>query len=463
MRWSFALALVAMLALHFATANGIGLNHDSAFYLSARRTGLLTRSTWWPPAYPALLALAEYLGVNTQVGARWLNGVLFAGIVALVTAAAYLSTGRRYALVASGWLALVSPALWFTCPVAATEPLCIFLGFAALVLLQLPTSGSRNSLALDCLALANLTRYAALAYTGAAWLAWLPRHGFKKASLLAAAAVLPLLLWVLVHRLAGNPSPRTLGFHPPPVSEMVDAVLTLRLWLLPVQASWPEVLAGLLVGALLARYSQPAPRANAQIHLYFILAYAPQVLLSRTLADENLALDQRMLCVLWPSAATLVVTGWARTRARLELFVPLCVCLVVIGVSTTRSTFGRAFQLRAESVGFAAPEWRQSPLVQSVQDLPWGTVLFTNEPAPFLLHARLNPLWFDQSPDRPDYRTWLEWGRKELTADGGYYAYLAAPMPQRPPLKDLAPLLGWRVVRSCPQGTLYFVPKAGSR
>ncbi|MFN8613541.1 MAG: hypothetical protein U0931_38740 [Vulcanimicrobiota bacterium] len=34
---------------------------------------------------------------------------------------------------------------------------------------------------------------------------------------------------------------------------------------------------------------------------------------------------------------------------------------------------------------------------------------------------------------------------KQLKAEGGSYAYLAS-------LEDLAPLLGWRVLRNCPQG-----------
>lgn len=110
--------------------------------------------------------------------------------------------------------------------------------------------------------------------------------------------------------------------------------------------------------------------------------------------------------------------------------------------------------------GFGTPEWRQSPLVLAVQKLPADVRLFTNEPSPFLLHTHLNPLWFVQSPDSPEYQTWMAWGQKELKSDGGYYAYLAPPKAQRPPLKELASLLQWRVVRTCSQGTLYCVPKA---
>lgn len=71
--WLCALGFVAALSLYFASANGIGLTHDAGFYLSVRKTGMLTRSTWWPPAYPGIFVVLENAGVGAQVGARWLN------------------------------------------------------------------------------------------------------------------------------------------------------------------------------------------------------------------------------------------------------------------------------------------------------------------------------------------------------------------------------------------------------
>src|SRR5437660_7948247 len=84
------LALLGMAGAIYATRWGVGLIADSKYYLGAAQsllngqglvlptpTGESVPMTNWPPLFSTVLAGLGLLGIDLQVGARWLNLGLF--------------------------------------------------------------------------------------------------------------------------------------------------------------------------------------------------------------------------------------------------------------------------------------------------------------------------------------------------------------------------------------------------
>src|SRR5690606_17634245 len=98
----------------------------------------------YPPLYPFLLALFEFLPVDTFLIARALNAVLFAASVFLTGWIAATGTGIPGAAVAAGVLMVTALPMVQAHSMAWSEPLFIALvAFGVFCLLNFSRNGSR--------------------------------------------------------------------------------------------------------------------------------------------------------------------------------------------------------------------------------------------------------------------------------------------------------------------------------
>ena len=138
------LSAIAFVITIVATRHGPGVSPDSVSYLTAARTAADGRGfldfdgsllSYWPPGFPAILALLDLVGVHGVDAARFLNAALMASAVVL----AFLLLRRHVrspATVLFGTaLVAFSPAILRTADMVWAEPLftVLVLGFVLLL------------------------------------------------------------------------------------------------------------------------------------------------------------------------------------------------------------------------------------------------------------------------------------------------------------------------------------------
>ena len=134
-----ALSLLGIFLVLIATSKyGIGLTPDSISYISAARNLVHqnqlvkydgSQFLHWPPLYPLMLALFELAGVHAFIGARFLNALLFGGIVYLFGILFIRSsrTAGKISILCAPLSVLLSIPLLQLAINAWSEPLFIFL------------------------------------------------------------------------------------------------------------------------------------------------------------------------------------------------------------------------------------------------------------------------------------------------------------------------------------------------
>src|SRR5262249_28604412 len=139
-----------------ATSQSVGLSPDSASYIGAalsllsgkgfmvpRYAGLPGNGewaplVWFPPLFPAILAIPGIVGIDPLVGARWVNAFFFgANIIAVGGILRVMSSAFYWPAILGSFLVLTSTEMYENHAMAWSEPAFIFftlLGFAALAL-----------------------------------------------------------------------------------------------------------------------------------------------------------------------------------------------------------------------------------------------------------------------------------------------------------------------------------------
>ena len=144
------LSLTATGLLLWATSEwGINVQYDSVDYIRSARylargiglgrvtpDGQFKAMNHFPPLYPLLLAGFEFLGLNAQVGARWLGAFLFGSNILLIGLAIYRLTRSFWATTTGALIALLSPTLIEVNLWVMTEPLFISLILLACLFLD---------------------------------------------------------------------------------------------------------------------------------------------------------------------------------------------------------------------------------------------------------------------------------------------------------------------------------------
>ena len=113
-------------AKNFASGQGLGIfSADGTFRLIP----------YFPPFFPIVLSLFSFVGLDLEIVARFLNLILFGATIFLVLKASddYISDWRY--VIGLGLLLALSPVLNPVFSWAMSEPLSIFLGTFAIILI----------------------------------------------------------------------------------------------------------------------------------------------------------------------------------------------------------------------------------------------------------------------------------------------------------------------------------------
>jgi len=443
-----AIALLAAVALSYATPQGLGLSDDSIAYIAGARSLLQGRGyreiwlassqpvTHLPPGYPAALAfLGKVLGLDPLRGTRFLNLALLGSSTIAIGILGWWMTRLWTAGVVLAALFATNPSVIRLYADALSEPLYIFLSLLSFLAFAQhlrdpdpdkgPGASQRGLQRLQpwvwlaaCGALvgaAYLTRYAGLALVLSFLLALplLHRRWDRILSHAGAflAGALPLIAaWSLRNRwLGGTATNRALGWHPITAENVEMAVYNVSTFLVPIE-SWRRALvrSGWLLDALLGvlaacflvwlgrvvlaglrgRRGAPAEPIALLVGLYSA-AYLGSVIVAMSFFDASTKFALRILSPLFVSALVLLVAAgawlWRAGSQRLRLLV------IVAGLSTLAvSLYGSGDAvtvLHQGGQGYASFKWYDSSAMAFLRDLPVETRIYTNEPAAVYLYT----------------------------------------------------------------------------
>jgi 4-amino-4-deoxy-L-arabinose transferase-like glycosyltransferase len=484
------LGAIGFLGILLCTPLGIGIYSDSLVYVGAARNLLLGQGliyfdnngqmapvTHYAPLYPLVIAGVGLTGIDPLEGARWVNALLFAFNIILAGSTVFASTLSFTASVSASLLVLSAFPMVQIHSTALTEPLCLFLGFWGLHLLTLYLNESKQSLLyLSALSigLSCLTRYAGMVFvlTGATALLWLGASSWKsklaRASLFCALSVLPLSTWLIRNSLsAGNAVNRTFAVHLPGTKDLSTALDALCLWFFPVtllgETGWTRLIILLVIVGVLWWSAKKMVLLRSRLHqicALFLSAHVAFVIASRSLLDEAIQFDTRMLAPAYLAAMIIIVSAIAIWRESTmpkmaavlrRIFVYLIFTLSALQTMPAIEWLKHSY---TSGIGLAEKGWRESQLMRILGDLNGTTPVYTN--APDLIYiffnrlTRMIPRKVDPYSRLPNDKYEIEVAELKTTLreNSGVVVYFKAPGREwfLPSLKELETPTGLRLI-----------------
>jgi len=403
--------------------HGIGVRTDSVEYLwgaenLARGIGLgrlnglgqFRPMTHWPPLYPVLLALPQFLGMDGLSAARWW-GALNIGLMVLLfgLSLSRLTNGSPWYSGLGALVLVASYAFWNTSLYAMTEPLYMVLGLAALLFLDDYLISNKRAWLLASsvfLGLGLLTRYAAGALILASLLVLLIQKGrsFKQKMtdvvVLCLVSILPLAIWTVRNfTLAGTATNRFLELIRIPLEEWLNLRDLVVGWLLPAvkitEVNLPRLLLIVLVTIALAWFTGRA-RTSAQVNrsqlwiIYFIYAacYVLYILAAKLLFDNTIPLgEERIFFPLFSALVMLIVSGLFQLEKRLAghpYYRIALVCLYVLLATGfvrggVQASAAYATLSREKGLGLVNDKVTDLDVIAAIRNLPAGPVIFSDD------------------------------------------------------------------------------------
>ena len=477
-------ALGAALILARILPHGVGLTHDSLYYIEVARNvlageGLVNHdgsiSTVWPPGYPLLLAIAGLGIADPHTIAGVLNAALFG--LTIFAVGRYLR-GRLETRVLALWACL---AIALSLPLADLARFALsdtsFILFTTLALIQTDRAlrdDSRSALAWAAIlcAAAWHIRYIGAAVPALAGLALLLAGGMprarrrRRAALFGAIAGAPMALWLLRNYIA-------IGIWSQNGGGDLSLSDNLREWA-QIMIGWGQplpgwlsiiVLAGFVIGlgVFFARGSSPSGRRACLIFGGFGLAYAALISAALALGYPRGGVEPRYVAALYIPLVVVAafaldgLFGCARDRRaaarsaggppttrtftyewvfRLDrllaiaLGVGLCAWVAVQAVDNTdhiaRANSGELY------LGYAAPRWTESETLRYARDNLSGAVIYTNDRLPAHFHGGGNAdyrgLFGRAIRDTASSRQTISWAARN---HGAYVVWLDDGKPPR--------------------------------
>ena len=432
-------ALGAALVMARTLPHGVGLTHDSLYYIEVARNvlageGLVNHDgaihTIWPQGYPLLLAIAGFGIVDPHSIAGPLNAALFG--LTIFAVGRYLR-GRLETRVLTLWACLaIALALPLADLARFAMPETAFILFAALALIQTDRAlrddkAAALALAAALCALAWQMRYVGAAVPALAGLALLLAWGMplsrrlRRAALFAAIAGAPMALWLLRTYLAylqqGWIPESGVGFSPAAI--LRDAAQILAHWWQPLPIWLFGIVLAIVVSGLgvhIARGNKPCVRRACLIFGGFALAYAALLGAAIMLGQTWDGVRPRYIAVLYIPMIVIAafaldgLFGWARDRraaagsadglpvisafargrwanrlTTIALGGGLCAWMVV-------QTVGNADHIaRANSgelyLGHAGQRWSESETLRYLRERLSGATIYTNIPVAAHFHT----------------------------------------------------------------------------
>jgi len=445
-------AFVGFALTLWSTHLGPGVGGDATIYLTSAQNlikgiglglvqpdGSFRLLPYSGPLFPLILSPFAALGLDLTPVARWLNILLFVGVILLVGFCSLRLSARKWWGVLPAWLLALSPILLPVYSWAMAEPVTLMLGFGglAVVLLNLDKEPANKPGWLEVsgllLGLSMAARYSAAAFLGTGLLLCLIclKMPFWKRILAAfrmgIIGIIPMAIWVAVQLgqtssvsarslLTGNEMViRFSNFWP----QLNSAVLV---WLLPASVQDSASLLTMIISCLpsimliiLAALSIwiareiPQAAVNRWISALWLFAgiYVGILLLVYLTTYPPITIDNRMLspahtAVIW-IAGLLLVKLFEMNSSKTAKIVVALVMIGSIGWFGIRTI--RIVQQNAQTgLGYNAITWRQSKLIAAIKLLPEGQKLVTNETMALLyLTGRVGEPVAEIYADKPIY------------------------------------------------------------
>lgn len=420
-------ALTGMALATWSTNLGPGVGGDATIYLTSAQNlakgiglglvqpdGSFRLLPYSAPLFPLILTPFAALNLDLTTGSRWLNILLFGGLILLVGFTSLQLVGNKKWGIFPAWLTACSPILLPVYSWAMAEPLTMLLGFGglAIVLTNIETKPTNRIGWLEIsgllMGLSAAARYSAAAFLAAGLLLCLTRLKLTVRQRLVAAVrmglvgILPLAAWIAIQLgQTASISARTfLTFN-----EMYSRFLifwpqlnsALLVWLLPASAQDGTSLITWIMGSLpavmlillamltvwIARKS-PEPTINRWVSALWLFAvvYTGILLLVYLTTYPPITIDNRMLSP--AHVAVIWITGLLLAKfMETDSVKPLKIACLVIMIGAI-GWFGvrtiRIVRQNAETgLGYNAVSWRQSKVIAALKVVPESQPLVTNE------------------------------------------------------------------------------------
>ena len=478
------LALLALLLGYFSTFQGAGVGGDATIYISSARNlldgkglGLIEADgqfrllPYFPPGFPLVLSALGLLGFNLTEAARWLNILLFTGLVWMAGYATWKFSKAFLPAVFVPLILLFSPVLIPVFSWAMSEPLALFSGFLCLVLICKYLNGSFKSfyLVLSALfgAMAFLTRYSALAFIGAGVLALLfiskgrrRKVVIRDILLYGIIGVLPLGVWAYIdYSQTANFASRSVESSLGMFERFVDFWPQLKevflFWFLPESLfyapPYPQVLNQVLVILILLVMMvffagmffwlmKKVPQVREQFPLdlvlvlgFFVIAYLVVILFVYVTTYPPITIGSRMLspvhlAVLW--MAVLFAAALQKLVPSKKWLVNLLTAGLILFVLVYAARSVRIVQQNYQiGLGYNSLAWQNSDTIEAVLALPDDSPIVTNETnAVFYLTGRAAyPLM--EIYNNEGLSQFLAYGQGDLANDDGQRLFVEESVP----------------------------------
>jgi len=512
----FVLALMGFISVLIATRWGAGTSPDSVVYIAGARnlaagrgfstiseSGVAIPITHHAPFYSIILAMLDVFGLDPIQGARWLNALLFSGLILLVGYVLRellndpVEKINLMPLFGAAFV-LVSVALLEIHIMTWTEALFLLLGFSGFWVLSRYLDGERFGYLVGSavlIAMAILTRYIGVvlvATGGLSILLFSPRSfpsRLRDAIVYGIISTIPMVIWLLRNVVSrGTAANREVFYHPITRQQIGWGITTLGYWLQIPDSTWGLVKVFpyfVFIAAFLALviYEQKRSLKGNQVTSWVTLSSLPNFIriiivfiplyfgflfFSLTFLDANTPLDSRILSPVLISMVILVLytitegikvlskkaaSRFVLTAAGLLLLVTF----VQPAIDVVKSSYDNG-------IGFTSRSWRESPTMAALQEYPSGRVIYTNAPEAFYLYANRNarsmPKKFDSANQQPnkDYEKELITIRQQIQDNGGVVVYFNALMwPTLPSVQEILGNLGLKVLEQTADGVIYGV------
>ena len=420
LQWFLAAVLVGISAaaiLCYSLPWGVGVSPDSIAYLKSAGRLLeefkfqhLPRS--WPPAYPFYLALLASMVSNIMTAALLGQALLFA----LNTSAFALVIHRCLGTAEGGgyWLALVAAVLFASNPAvllvhqyAVSEALFIFcLLLSTYACLWYLDKEERFRLLVTALLVGCLPiiRYAGMPFIGIfCALVFFGRPGtgqrrskrMADALLLATVAALPLVCWLTLNRLfRGESTDKTFAFHPVSATHMKTLAGVFFSWFeVPGSSVWTILVVIVVCYAILRAASLPQIAFRQKALLIVLplgaLFYTLFLLVSVTVVDANVPLDQRVLLPAWILLIVAIFIGLHIFVTSRVVFGVLLIAIAAVFVEYGLKSATQIEYSRKYGLGFNTPGAATSPLLNTVKAEYPKRKLYSNASDYVYLHTSL--------------------------------------------------------------------------
>jgi len=436
----FAFFALVFLGVLFTTPLGLGLSPDSISYLKGSMglvsgQGLAYVSAQWPPLYPTLVALFAWPTSDVILGARLVNGLFYAGNVILLAELIRRVTKHNVllAIMLAGLICIQIP-MTYVHFYAWSEPCLLFCILTNLLLLSEMRTSQSPSLIQNALivfaSLAFLTRFAGIivAVTNCLmiFLVVTDRSVWVRTLRAAAQLLIPILIfmpWTSHQGVSdGAATARMIAFHPISLETTARGLMTIGRWLNPLSSPGyeqafsliPALMGAFVLGSVCAILIWAVSKIVATLRgsvnsatrdifsqqenvilvssALLVLTYVFFLIGALSFVDDKVALDNRILVLIYPSVMLCALGLIYKLRARAVHYIIL---MTMVLVMTTALPSLKSWLLlsRYGGIEMNSLSVSNSPLQLFIKSCTKTLQVYADNPWNFDMHFNKKVLW----------------------------------------------------------------------